>query len=644
MNCKNCGSVLELQNGYYICKNCGTKYSVSEYFENTDVFICCAENDESGRRTRDSVIASDLHSKLSRENINAFYGYISASEITGDAYEKVCSSALDSAKAVIAVGTSGENFKSIMDKYSVSFTGKTIIPVFSAMNVKDIPKEIVSFQAVDYDKIGADTDLTKSVLNILGRDSEVDLNDINKSGKKKRAVIAVTIVAIIVAVVFYLLFGTNLIINNNRTSATQSTTVDQGAEQYNLAMQDLNNGKYSEAIKLFSGLSGYKDSDKQLLLLYEKYAGYYQSDDENITFYFSIIDDTNANIEILHSADSKQIKISESVLLSGNKFSFDFVDSENNNGTVNITLSDNSVNVSIKNTKVASDTEFDNAEYVFMIENKSDKPLNEKITLQTIKEWTKDKLTLSKLQQQGYEVEYLGKLYYKNDETKRYKIKDSNIELEVYEWNLFDLESTFNEDTCSYDTIDDPIVASIIAPAQIVANDKIGDNIFPYIKENIYFMPNIELDGRLIYDTEKDRNTLGVECISDSVTEISKDTKICITSENMLPKKDAEYMYFTAKQIFLGHSALDMYLSDYKIDMNHIENNSGSDTAICNIVAEKGNKFVYAICGGAAGDKLVYYECDIEAVSCVPVIELDASDDRYNLWENYPDEFKEFIE
>ena len=60
MKCSNCGGELHYSNGNYICENCGSSFSIDSYYENIDTFICYTENDENGRRVKDSIIAQDL--------------------------------------------------------------------------------------------------------------------------------------------------------------------------------------------------------------------------------------------------------------------------------------------------------------------------------------------------------------------------------------------------------------------------------------------------------------------------------------------------------------------------------------------------------------------------------------------------------
>ena len=78
MRCKNCGGQLRYQDGFYLCENCNSRYDLTSVYEDIDVFIAYIENDEQGRRTRDSIIAQDLFHKLENAKISAFYQRVSA--------------------------------------------------------------------------------------------------------------------------------------------------------------------------------------------------------------------------------------------------------------------------------------------------------------------------------------------------------------------------------------------------------------------------------------------------------------------------------------------------------------------------------------------------------------------------------------
>ena len=74
MRCKNCGGELIFKGDTTVCESCGAVSKVESIFENTEVFICYIETDDSGRRTKDSIVAQEVYGKLEQNKINAFYG------------------------------------------------------------------------------------------------------------------------------------------------------------------------------------------------------------------------------------------------------------------------------------------------------------------------------------------------------------------------------------------------------------------------------------------------------------------------------------------------------------------------------------------------------------------------------------------
>ena len=130
MNCNNCGGRLSFVNNVYRCDNCGATFSLQDIYEKVDVCICYQENDENGRRTKDSIISQDIYKKLEANKINAYYARISAGEITGNDLERATFSAVNAAKVIVIVGTTKNRFDATYHMYVEQHTGKIIIPVF----------------------------------------------------------------------------------------------------------------------------------------------------------------------------------------------------------------------------------------------------------------------------------------------------------------------------------------------------------------------------------------------------------------------------------------------------------------------------------------------------------------------------------
>ena len=154
---------------------------VSSKEEPYDIFISYKELDETGNRTVDSVIAQDIYSELTEKGYRVFFSRITLEDKLGTEYEPYIFAALNSAKLMLVVGTSFENFNAVWVKnewsrfLSLMASGKkkTLIPCFKDINPYDMPKEFAKLSAQDMGKVGAMQDLMRGVEKILPRKKEV---------------------------------------------------------------------------------------------------------------------------------------------------------------------------------------------------------------------------------------------------------------------------------------------------------------------------------------------------------------------------------------------------------------------------------------------------------------------------------------
>ena len=79
--------------------------AISQKEEPFDVFICYKETDNNGRRTQDSVLATELYHELTKEGFKVFFSRITLEDKLGVAYEPYIFAALHSAKVMVALGT-----------------------------------------------------------------------------------------------------------------------------------------------------------------------------------------------------------------------------------------------------------------------------------------------------------------------------------------------------------------------------------------------------------------------------------------------------------------------------------------------------------------------------------------------------------
>ena len=520
MKCKKCGGELSLSNGNLICQNCGSTFPVSDYYENTDAFLCYTESDSAGRRTRDSLIAQEIYNKLESKHINTFYSRISASSLTGDSLEKAITSAVISAKTIIVIGTQKKYFEELTEKYKEYFSGKVVIPVFSDMNPYDIPKNISSVQAMDYNRVGSDIDLVKALLNALNREDEIEKAISPKADNRKKALfILIPIIVVILGVFGYLYFGTQLF----RSSANKT---DNKLSLYNEAMKNMESNEPASAIEKFCKLKDYKDSKRQLQLLYEKYAGYYKNNESGLTVHLQVQKGSSANVETAQSVSDKLIKITESGQFQSTDLSLTFNDSENNKGALQIKLKNDGFDVNISTNTKNSEINIDDTTVFFPLSKKSDKPFTEKVDRNTLIGFINNRTTKGELVRKGYEISFESTLY-KDIGSAKYKLKNTEIYFAIFNYDISKTDEYYGDENTS---VDDPIVFGISAPAEIIIPEYIGKENKPFVDNDILFVPDGELS--------QNYNLLdfGIPDLIES-KKIEATTPVCFTSKALIGEK-----------------------------------------------------------------------------------------------------------
>ena len=153
--------------------------AISQKEEPFDVFICYKETDESGRRTHDSVLATELYHELTREGFKVFFSRITLEDKLGIAYEPYIFAALNSAKVMVVVGTRPEHFNAVWVKNEWSRylalikngAKKTLIPAYRNMDPYDLPEEFSHLQAQDMSKLGFMQDMIRGIKKIIEADA-----------------------------------------------------------------------------------------------------------------------------------------------------------------------------------------------------------------------------------------------------------------------------------------------------------------------------------------------------------------------------------------------------------------------------------------------------------------------------------------
>ncbi len=158
---------------------------VSGKEEPYDIFICYKETDENGDRTIDSVMAQDVYDALTDKGYRVFFSRITLEDKLGMEYEPYIFAALNSAKVMLAFGTTFDYYHAVWVKNEWSrflkLMGKDkekyLIPCYKNIDAYDIPKEFQHLQAQDMGKVGALQDLMHGIEKLIGR------KDVN-SGEK----------------------------------------------------------------------------------------------------------------------------------------------------------------------------------------------------------------------------------------------------------------------------------------------------------------------------------------------------------------------------------------------------------------------------------------------------------------------------
>ena len=154
--------------------------AISQNEEPFDVFICYKETGADGRRTRDSVIATDLYHQLTQEGFKVFFARITLEDKLGQEYEPYIFAALNSAKVMVVLGTKPEHFNAVWVKNEWSRflmlikngAKKTLIPAYRDMDPYDLPEEFSHLQVQDMGKLGFMQDLIRGIKKITEADKE----------------------------------------------------------------------------------------------------------------------------------------------------------------------------------------------------------------------------------------------------------------------------------------------------------------------------------------------------------------------------------------------------------------------------------------------------------------------------------------
>lgn len=493
MKCKSCGGSLVFHNGIYVCENCGLQQSLSVLYENIEVFVCYVENDAYGRRSKDSVIAQNIYNKLEDTGIRSFYKRISVGELSEDEAEMAATVALDKAKVVAVVATDSENFRKLTERYSEKLKAKKVIPVFSGMNVNDMPPELKSLQAINYDAIGSVEDLIKNALKLLDRERDISvISEMQHTKKRRKKVVMISsIICLIIALLTsaYIVFGTPYVLKSKK---------------YEYAERLMQQGNSLKAIEMLKDLNGYENSSNLLKSIFDKYTGYYITTDEKYSVYFKIYDNENSMLEVtFYDSSNGQIKFSSEAAVKENICDYYFTDTLNNQGKASVELLDSGIKVIIKTGEQNVDNHIADCEVQFNYADKSDAPITKNINRELLLSWLKKGVSRDDIIAQGYELEYTTQLGNGNA-GNLYQIKNTDVQVEVNDFANNNILS----------------VMSLMAPASLIIPDSINTNVRYINKDGILYIPYGEL-------------SMGVRPTKDTGNTITDDTMVAVTSKAM---------------------------------------------------------------------------------------------------------------
>lgn len=491
MKCKNCGGELIFQNGMGVCENCKNTYHFDYGFENTEVYICYAESDAQGRRTQDSIIADELYQKLEGKKIHTFYERKSVPSLAGDDVQAVNYQAIYHAKIILVVGTSIAHFEHLVSKYNEYFSGKTVIPVYIDVRPDDLPSELNRVQALNLSTIGADTDLLNGILRLLGREKEIKLEQLlQRTGKRKKIVAIILFLLLIIGIAVVAIL---LLFRESPVDEPESEPVLTAQETYDNAQALMESGDYLGAADLFATISDYKNSTNLLDEIYNRYDGYYLSEDKSISFYINIQDAATANLILEKTTDGQKVRTEESSVLNNHIITVSFTDSQNNAGKMTITLNNDDIHLT---TMLESESEvlsIGNLDLTFLLVQKSDRPMEKGVTSETLIQWMTNRTSLNDLNQAGYQVEFV-RIWRMGGGTsecaKVYRIVNTDLKLLVCNFDLSKLEHIYVYGDEERYRLDNYFICGVIAPAKLACPKKIGQNLSFFKEGTILYYPN----------------------------------------------------------------------------------------------------------------------------------------------------------
>ena len=335
MKCPFCRGNMYLNNGMYICNECN-RISRVPASNVCDVFICCTEINSQGNPTIDGMMANDIYNRLTSSAISAFYSPKSFLEISEETHRANTESAIENARIIVITGSNKYNFENILLSYGNKFKGKAILPVYSTMTRDEIPVNDDMFPPINYDNAGSLDNICNDIRGILKllESKSAPLSERAKKEKKRK-----------MAFITGLLLGLAIILGITAYFVTLEPRISD-SRNYQTAQALTDEGRFVEAMTIYSELGNYKDSVDLIGRIYQKYNGFYSDSDKMIELDLNIVNGY-AKIEINEYYGNKVITAKTSGKPKGSTIDFEYTDSSDISGKGAVELFDDSIKLSI---------------------------------------------------------------------------------------------------------------------------------------------------------------------------------------------------------------------------------------------------------------------------------------------------------
>lgn len=649
MKCKNCGGELIFQNGTGVCESCKNTYRLDYGFENTEVYICYTESDAQGRRTKDSIIAEELYQKLESKKIHTFYERRSAPALIGDDLQAANYQAVYHAKIILIVGTSAVHFERLVSKHNKDFGDKTVIPVYTDIHPEDLPPKLNRVQALNLSSIGADADLLNGILRLLGREKEIDLESLHQRTVKRKKIAA--IILSLILVVGVAVAAVILLFRESTWDEPESEPVLTPQEIYDNAQALMESGDYLGAADLFASISDFRNSTNLLNEIYNRYDGYYVSEDASCSLYLNIIDSQSAEFIFEKSLDSKVVRVEETATIVDNTISAKYIDSLSNEGDISLALLNDKVEVDVTTNIKAGNLYLGDIHVVFSLTQKTDRPMTKKVTKETILSWMTNLTYVEDLKTAGYELEYIDHSdQYDFSFGTQYKIANTDVTIITSNWDLS--QYTNQQDSPK---LKDNAIFAVIAPAALVCPEKIGQTGPVFLENDIAYVPNMTnfFDGNYDENTEKNYFNFG-----DGDDNLRTNTMQYLPEQNFFNVINDSFVGITSSKL-LGidnyNHLIEFHKNYYYITMfvhtNTIESHPDASDASIKIISKKSDLALVCVRehivqndGWISYYNSKYYKMNLSTFKADFIIQFERIDDyNYEIWKNYPELFEEFL-